>query len=185
MLDRPSPSLTDGTITLAPLTQADAEPMQLLASEPDVARFTLVPTNPEPDFAATWIERYEAGWRDGSCAGFSIRDRAAGSFLGFASVVRLDLPALQGELGYIVVPAARGRGLAIRSVSLLTHWCFDALGLRRVELRIDSQNVPSARVAERSGYQREGVLRDLHFKEGLRCDVEVWSRLSERGAPSR
>jgi len=47
----------------------------------------------------------------------------------------------------------------------------------RLELRISVDNVASKRVAERCGYTRDGVLRSLYVKEGLREDTEVWSRL--------
>ena len=35
----------------------------------------------------------------------------------------------------------------------------------------------SERVAERCGYTREGTLRSVHVKEGLRSDTGIWSRL--------
>jgi len=53
------------------------------------------------------------------------------------------------------------------------------LDLLRLELRIDVDNTGSERVAERNGYRREGVLRSKHFKEGLRTDVGIWSRLRD------
>ena len=62
-------------------------------------------------------------------------------------------------------------------LGLLTRWGFAELGLERIELRIDVENGASERVAERAGYTREGVLRSVAFKEGLRADVAVWSRL--------
>ena len=48
----------------------------------------------------------------------------------------------------------------------------------RLELFISTDNVASKRVAERSGYVREGVLRSLHFKQDVREDTEIWSRLA-------
>lgn len=48
----------------------------------------------------------------------------------------------------------------------------------RLELAIDVENAPSKRVAERCGYEREGVLRSVHVKQGIRADVELWSRLA-------
>jgi RimJ/RimL family protein N-acetyltransferase len=63
-------------------------------------------------------------------------------------------------------------------VSLLTDWGFGELGLERIELRIDARNDASKRVAERAGYSEEGVLRNVAFKEGIRTDVSVWSRLA-------
>ena len=81
------------------------------------------------------------------------------------------------ELGYVIAPSARGRGVATRALELLTEWAFETLGALRAELIISVENHGSKRVAQRAGYQMEGVLRSTHFKQGLRADVEIWSRL--------
>ena len=174
----PDPPLQDDLIRLEPLAPAHLAELLALADDPDVVRFTRVPAGADETFARRWIGRYQGGWQDGSSAGFAIRDHDAG-FLGFAGVVDLDLEHREGEIGYMVAPSARGRGIAPRAVELLTRWGFDELGLIRLELRIDVENPASERVAERSGYVREGVLRNVHFKEGLRCDLAVWSRLRQ------
>lgn len=176
-LTAPEPPLADSAARLEPLTQADHDDLAALIVEDAIRRFTLVPTNPAPGFVKGWIERYERGWSDGSCAGFSIRDPETDGLIGFASIVRLDLDAREGEIGYLVAAAARGRGAATAAVRLLTRWGFEALGLERLELRIDVTNEGSARVAERAGYRLDGVLRSVHFKEGRRTDTGVWSRL--------
>jgi RimJ/RimL family protein N-acetyltransferase len=177
-LTAPDPVLADDAIRLEPLTQADRASMLALASEPDVARFTRVPARGlDERWAAGWVARYERGLADGSCAGFAVRDAGDGAFLGFAALVKLDLDSGEGEIGYMLVEAARGRGAATRAVRLLTEWGFSGLGLERLELRIDVANTASERVAERAGYRRDGVLRNLHVKEGVRADTAVWSRV--------
>jgi RimJ/RimL family protein N-acetyltransferase len=100
-----------------------------------------------------------------------------GEFLGFAAIVDLDLEGRQGEIGYVVTPDARGRGVATRGLRLVTGWALDELGLLRVELHIDPENTASIRVAERCAYVREGVLRSLHFKEDIRGDTAIYSLL--------
>jgi RimJ/RimL family protein N-acetyltransferase len=59
----------------------------------------------------------------------------------------------------------------------LTDWAFEELGALRLELLIGVTNDASKRVAERSGYRFEGVLRSRHFKQDMREDTEIWSRL--------
>ena len=111
-----------------PLT-GDHEPgVAALVDDEDVRRYTRVPTKPSADFAAGWLARYEDGWRDGSRAGFAIEDRD-GEFLGLGLFVRIDGEGRQGEIGYVVGPAARGRGVAARTLRLLTDWGFSQLGL--------------------------------------------------------
>ena len=168
--------LGDGTLTLEPLGRALAPDMRwLLEPDPDIAAFTYLPSVPDESFVDEWLGRYEEGWETGERAGFAIR--ADGHAAGFAAFVRLDLDAAQGEIGYVLAANGRGRGLATRAVSLLTAWGFEELGLERVELRIDPRNAASERVAERAGFTKEGVLRNIAFKEGRRTDVGVWSRL--------
>ena len=95
-----------------------------------------------------------------------------------AALVTLDMDAREAEAGYIVAPSARGRGVASRALTLLTDWALDELALERVELRITVENEPSIRVAEKCGYEREGVLRSVHFKQGRRNNVAVYARLA-------
>jgi RimJ/RimL family protein N-acetyltransferase len=175
-LEPPSPPLDDGVVRLEPLTLDDEADMDAIARDPDVARFTYVPVAPARDFARSWIERYLRGWEEGALAGFAVRESGGSAFLGFAGVVRLDADGREGEIGFIVAPAARGKGVATRALALLSSWALQA-GLLRIELRIDVENSGSIRVAERAGFVRDGVLRSVHFKQGLRSDVAVYSLL--------
>jgi RimJ/RimL family protein N-acetyltransferase len=179
-LRAPSPPLADDAVRLDPLDERYVTDFERLLDDPDVVRYTRVPSVPPPDFAAAWVGRYVEGWEDGSRAGFAIVSPGA-RFLGFGGVVDLDFDAAQGEIGYVVAPEARGRGVAGRALRLITGWALGELGLERVELHIDPENTPSIRVAERCAYIREGVLRSLHFKEGLRADTAIYSLL--RGDP--
>ena len=168
--------LADDAIRLVPLTPAHERDVGVLVQDEDVRTYTRVPSELPADFAATWIGRYVEGWRDGSRAGFAI-ETPEGEFLGLGMFVRLESEGRQGEIGYVVGLASRGKGVATRTLRLLTDWGFSQLGLERIELWIDVTNKGSERVAERAGYVREGVLRSYWFKEDIRRDFGIWSRL--------
>jgi RimJ/RimL family protein N-acetyltransferase len=179
-------------IRLQPLSAAHLDGVRALVSDPDVLRFTRVPEPAPTDFPEVWVGRYEEGRRDGSRAGFAIEDAvtAAGfaiedavtaAFLGLALAPAIDREARTAELGYIVAQPARGRGVATGALRLLTDWAFSELDALRLELMIGVENHPSKRVAERCGYEREGVLRSIHVKQGIREDMEIWSRLAVDG----
>jgi RimJ/RimL family protein N-acetyltransferase len=168
---------SDGTIRLEPLALRHLEGIAELGRDPDVQRFTFVPSPWEEGFERTWLERYEQGHRDDTRAGFAIVDEENDEFLGMAMFVRIDREGSEAEAGYVVSPQARGRGIAARAVRLLTEWGMAELGLQRVELRIDRDNLRSIRVAERAGFVLEGVLRSVSFKQGLRTDMAVYSRI--------
>ena len=175
-LEPPEPPLADDGIRLVPMERRHEAGIEELLEDEDVRRHTRVPSEPPEGFAATWLSRYLEGWQDGSRAGFAIEGHD-GEFLGLGLFVELDQRGRQGEIGYVVAPAARGRGAATRTLRLLTDWGFAGLGLERIELWIDVENPASERVAERVGYVREGVLRSYWFKEDIRGDFGIWSRL--------
>jgi RimJ/RimL family protein N-acetyltransferase len=65
------------------------------------------------------------------------------------------------EVGYWTAPAARCRSVASGAVELLTTWAFESFGpqgLQRIELLHQQDNVPSCRVAQKSGYVLTGVI---------------------------
>jgi RimJ/RimL family protein N-acetyltransferase len=167
---------SDGTVRLEQLGPQHLEGLAMLGRDPDVQEFTYVPVPWPEGFERQWLERYDQA--DGSRAGFAIVDEQTGDFLGMAALVTLDMEGREAEAGYIVAPQARGRGVAGRALTLLSDWALRDLGLERVELRITVENEPSIRVAEKCGFVREGVLRSVHFKQGRRSDVAVYSRLA-------
>jgi RimJ/RimL family protein N-acetyltransferase len=144
--------------------------------DPDVLRFTRVPDPPPADFPRVWLGRYEQGRRDGTREAFAILDDEFG-FCGLAVAPRIDREAKTVELGYVITPRARGRGVATDALDLLTRWAFAELEARRIELLIAVENEASKHVARKAGYVKEGVLRSLYFKQARWEDTEIWSRL--------
>jgi RimJ/RimL family protein N-acetyltransferase len=162
--------------SLRPLAEEHLDAVAGLFDDPDVLRFTRLPVPPPTGYARQWLDRYEAGRRDGTREAFAAIDDD-GSFLGLALAVDVDREAREVELGYIVAPAARGRGVASAMLDELTRWAFAELDALRITLIIDVENRASARVAERCGYVLEGVMRSSYLKDDIRVDAGLWSRL--------
>ena len=164
-------------VALRLLAEEHLDDVAGLLDDPDVLRFTRLPVPPPPGYAREWLDRYEAGRADGTREAFAAVDDD-GRFLGLALAVEIDREGREVELGYIVAPAARGRGVAVALLTELTRWAFAELGALRITLIIDVENRASARVAERCGYVREGVMRSTHLKGETRIDAGLWSRLA-------
>jgi len=170
-------TLTDGVIRLAKVSDSHLPGIAALLLDPEVVRNTRVP-EPVPDgFEHRWLQAYKDGDADGTRDGYAIEDAETGEFLGIAGLVAIERDANQGEIGYVVAQEARGRGIAARALRLATDYALGEVGLDRVELLISTSNTPSLKVAERCGYQREGVLRSLYVEPGRREDMVVYSRL--------
>jgi len=83
-----------------------------------------------------------------------------------------------GHIGYWCAREARGRGVTTRALRLLCGHALEDLQLERLELITDLDNLASQRVAEKLGFQREGVLRShLLHPDGRRRDSVMFSLL--------
>lgn len=87
-------------------------------------------------------------------------DGGLGRMLGGTGLHRIDWAVRRFEIGYWIRPDAAGQGHVSEAVRLLTALAFDRLDARRVEIRCDPANVRSRAVAERGGFELEGVLRN-------------------------
>ena len=150
------PVLDDGVVALRPPEPGDVDPIYAICQDPDIARFTLVPSPYARPDAVMWLERSTENWRTGERASFVIVDAATGEVLGNLGVVRFDRAEDVAEVGYLVKREARGRGVASRALTLVARWVVDELSFGRMELLIDVHNHPSQRVAEKAGFLREG-----------------------------
>ncbi|MGI5245320.1 GNAT family N-acetyltransferase [Dactylosporangium sp. CA-139066] len=83
------------------------------------------------------------------------------------------------EIGYWVVPAARGRRVASTAVELLSAELFQT-DFQRLYLQTALTNVASQRVAIAAGFTREGIARGAsRWRDGTRYDTVVWARLAD------
>lgn len=82
------------------------------------------------------------------------------------------------EVGYWGHAKFAGRGLITEGVAALSDYALNRLGASRVFLTTDDRNVASWKLAERAGFQLEGVLRrDRRDLAGRLRDTRVYSRI--------
>jgi RimJ/RimL family protein N-acetyltransferase len=166
----PVPPLTDGLVTLRPPDESDLPAIEQRITDPEVVRWF----GPSEHSARQNFELNRSRWAEGTCATFSIcdpKDNCVGH-------VWVDLAGSgRGEVGYWLLPEARGKGLATSSVRLISRWALRELQLARLSLLTEPSNERSQRVAERSGFVKEGVLRSYKEVAGRRVDCVIFSLL--------
>lgn len=86
--------------------------------------------------------------------------RESGMLVGSSGLHRIDWEVPRFEIGYWCRTRFVGQGYVTEAVRGITDFAFEELGARRVEIRCDTLNEPSVRVAEKAGYKLEGTLRN-------------------------
>jgi RimJ/RimL family protein N-acetyltransferase len=151
------PTLRDGALTLRQGRPEDVDAVTAACQDPEIPRWTTVPSPYRREDAEDWLGAVRAAARDGTSVHLLAfeDDRLVGSF----SVMEIDRERGYGEIGYWVAAEARGRGIATRATRLLHDWSTRELGLTTLEILPHRDNAPSRRVAERCGYSPTGELR--------------------------
>ena len=173
------PDLHDDVITLRLPTEQDLDAIEAACQDPEIPRFTRVPSPYTRASAEAFLSRTQEAW--GSPDGhhelsFLITERASGRVLGAIGLKRFpDRGA--AEVGYWLAADARGHGHVSRAVRLVAAWALGDLGFSRLELFTEPENVPSQRVAARCGFRQEGVLRSYLQIGDRRADVLMFSLL--------
>jgi [ribosomal protein S5]-alanine N-acetyltransferase len=154
----------------------DAPALEPVCGEWDVCAFTSVPEVYSEPEALAWIGRQREKRAAGSVLALAIQGRDDDRALGNVNLSGLAEGAREAEIGYWLVPEARGRGLVTEAASLLADWGFANLGLTRIEFAILPENLASQRVAERLGATPEGLRTHSHQStDGRWWPMTIWS----------
>jgi len=167
--------LSDPIVTLRPWVEADAAAMvECVNGDPAISRW--LDRMPQP-YSLEDARAYIAGEITPGETRFAIADAASDRVVGAIGLSPVTNEV--GEIGYWLRADARGRGMATRALVLLSRWALARDDVERVQLRADIENLASRRVAEKAGFQLEGVLRSGYFNPrlGRRQDWAIYSLL--------
>jgi ribosomal-protein-alanine N-acetyltransferase len=173
----PDEGLSDGRIRLRLFGPDDLDDIREAADEPEVARYTTVPSPYTATDARAWLVNTTAGLRAGTDLHPIIVDADTGELLGACGVAQRPGDPGNWGIGYWIAKAHRGRGVAAAGVRLLAPYAFEHLGVERLELQAEESNPGSVRTAEACGFKREGTLRSFLVIAGERRDMVSFSLL--------
>jgi RimJ/RimL family protein N-acetyltransferase len=175
----PGEALRDGPTALRPWRDSDLRQLVAACQDPEISRWTRVPSRYGESDARRYLhQRYDMTFA-GLAAPFAIVRAPDAELVGSISLLRIVWEHQRGEVGYWLASGGRGEGHATRAVKLICDWGFAQLGLERIALFAATDNRPSQRVAERSGFAREGVLRSYMRHLTERRDMVAYSLLAD------
>jgi RimJ/RimL family protein N-acetyltransferase len=174
----PERPLSDGVVLLRPWARDDVPALSAAVDgDPEISAWLeLIPQPYTEAEGIAWVAAAQTMWRDGTGATFAVT--VDGDLVGGVGVNWIDREEGVGDVGYWLARGARGKGYITRAVRLVAGWAF-AHDCERLQLRADTQNEASLRVAERAGFVREGVQRSARYNPrlGRRMNFVVFSLL--------
>lgn len=119
--------------------------------------------------ARCWFESCQRNIADHSAYDLGIFLRENDQLIGSIAINRIDHEHKMGNIGYWVRESCQNQGFALAAVTLIKAFGFNELGLNRLEIVVLEKNIPSRKVAEKSGANFEWIAKNrlVHNRKAM------------------
>jgi RimJ/RimL family protein N-acetyltransferase len=176
------PVLTTERLRLRQVRHADAEAIVALLGSPEVLRYLSQPPTDTRDKAIDLIGWFDGRFQRREAVQWAITLHGDDRLIGMCGTHAWDRPNRHVDIGYYVLPSHWGRGYATEATRALTRWCFDHLGVHRIQADCTDGNTASERVLLRCGFTLEGVWRESCWEHGRFVDIKQFGLLRHEHA---
>lgn len=154
-----SASLTTARLVLHAPTEADIDAITAACQDPEIPRWTTVPSPYTRHDADEFVRLVAGAWADGSEFVWAIH--ADGELVGMVGLHNIadHVTGATAELGFWVTAGARGKGYLVEAARAVIDWGFSDRGFARLRWQAVVGNIPSARAARALGFRYEGLQR--------------------------
>ena len=167
------PEIKTERLLLRRFSVSDHNDMYEYASNDEVTRYLLWEPHENVRYTIRYIKYVIAKYRTGEFYDWAITLRESGKMIGTCGFTSFDFSNKSGEVGYVINPAYRGRGIAPEALRAVIRFGFEVLGLERIEAKYMVGNESSRRVMEKCGMSFEGIKRSGVFSKGMMRDIGV------------
>jgi RimJ/RimL family protein N-acetyltransferase len=154
---RPPKTFETPRLRLRPPDMNDAEEIFLgYAKDPEVTKYLTWRPHQDINTTREFLRRCIRDWERGTTFSWVIERKEDGRVLG---MVELGINAHRAYLGYVLARPYWNQGYTTEAVREVAEWALEQPTIYRVWAVCDVENLASARVLEKLGMQREGILR--------------------------
>lgn len=186
LIDIPMPIKTERLI-LRPPTKDDSKELNSAILESfELLNKWMVWANHRPTLEESKIEicKMIARWTLREDLPVFIFDKGSKIFLGATGLTRINWELPSFEIGYWIRSDYAGKGIITEVTLALTSYAFKQLKAVRVEIKCDENNIASRRVAEKLGFNKEGILKNhMLTPDGSLSNTVIYARYDLLGLP--
>ena len=139
--------------------------------------------------AETYLEMCNNSWlaKDNNNIGLPLWliDKNSHRFIGNITMWNILWEIPKFEFGYWIRTSETNKGYITEAVNALTRYCFSQLGVNRIEIRCERENVRAQKVPKKLGFNLDGILRNstLAVADGKLTDTVLFSRIDLEKLP--
>lgn len=173
------PDITTNRLLLKQPTIADAANVYQMRSDKEVMKYLDRPLAASVDDAVALITSITDLFKKNEAVTWGIYLlEEPQTLVGTIGFWQIQKEHYRAEIGYMLTPAAQGKGLMQEAISAVLHYGFTHLNLHSVEANVNPANEASIRLLERNGFVREAYFRENYYYNGTFVDSAVYSLLT-------
>ena len=168
---RDIPEITTERLKLRMITQHDLYDVYEYSKNPETSRFLLWSAHRSVYDTKMLLNTIKKKYKQ--CDFFEWGIEYQGKMIGTAGFTSFQIINDSAEIGYVINPEYKGKGIATEAVKAVIKFGFENLALNRISAKYIIGNEASLRVMIKSGMKPEGVHRSMIYTKGKYVDVGV------------
>jgi ribosomal-protein-alanine N-acetyltransferase len=147
-------------LRLRELQVADSEAMLETYSDPETMKYWSAKPVVDLNGAREMVQA-DVDWAaKGDALVWAITNPPSDKVLGKCVLFQFSHENQRAEFGYVINRSHWAKGYMTETLTAIINFAFNELGLHRLEVDTDAENLASLRVMEKLGFTREGLFRD-------------------------
>jgi ribosomal-protein-alanine N-acetyltransferase len=175
----PFPNLETERLLLRRMSTSDVAEVLALRSNPEVMKYIPRPLITTTEEALEHIAMINDKIDTNEAINWAITIKGDPKFIGIIGFYRPKYEHFRIEIGYMLMPEHKGKGIVSEAIKTVVDYGFDQLGLHSIEALIDPENIGSARVLEKNNFVKEAHFKENEFYDGRFLDTVVYSILNK------
>ena len=172
--------LENDVVQLRLIAHGDVDRILEAAKDPNIwvhMPYTLLTEEEVVQYVEKAVEEHETD----QAYKFVILNKKTGKIIGSTTLFDISLQHKRLEIGHTwITPAYWRTNINTNCKYLLLTYCFEQLGLQRVQIKTDHENIRSQKAIERLGATKEGILRNhMIRKDGTIRHTVMYSIIQE------
>ena len=171
------PTLETERLRLREITPGEREDLFKYLSNEEVIKYYGQEAFVDLAEAEALIDFFATNFRENKGVRWAIERKGEPGLIGTIGFHAWSAKHRRAEIGYEIHPDYWRKGYTSEAVRRVLHYGFDELGLTRIGAVVFTENEASNQLLTKLGFEREGVLRDYMYQNGIAHDTYVYSLL--------
>lgn len=174
----PFPELSTERLTLRQLNKDDEHDLFILRSDKGTMQYIPRTVAKSTEDAAQLIQKMNDLLNKTEAINWAMTLKNDSKLIGIIGFFRIAKEHYRAEVGYMLHPDYRGKGIMQEALVKVLDYGFKSLQFHYIEAVVDPRNVPSAKLLERNRFTKAGHFKEREFFNGKFIDSVFYSLLT-------